>query len=477
MVNEDIVKYFKEGKNRGYGIELLKGKLVEDGVSESEINEAIKSAESMEMDKHSSKENISKPAEENLERVLPPLPKPPKYDEIVKEEPKKLNRTEMLKKKVQPKISHKKINKLLKKEEKKKRRKEEKKNKQNSEKLKKEKSNIKTQKSVSKKRRPSEYNRFVKKQMDAGKTMSQAAAFWKEHKKENPEVMKETKLVESEVKEIDRKINKKLESRTLRIEKDIAMDFAGKVQQKFDRLVKASVLFGSQTDAKGDAAEGSDIDIVLIVDDVATNWDLELVSWYREELAKLVAKDKHGSDLHINTVRLSTWWEDLLYGDPVVINILRYGEALIDYGGFFNPLKALLLKGKIRSTPEAVYAALRRAPDHIVRSRVAEMSAVEGVYWAIIDSAQAALMTAGKIPPSPEHIPEMLKEVFVDAGMLKINYIKSLREITLLHKAIVHGQVSNIKGQQIDDMQELAEKFMLEMTRIIDGILESQMKK
>src|SRR3989344_3772287 len=150
MVNEDIVKYFKEGKNRGYGIELLKGKLVEDGVSESEIKE-----------------------------------------------PKKLNRTEMLKKKVQPKISHKKINKLLKKEEKKKRRKEEKKNKQNSEKLKKEKSNIKTQKSVSKKRRPSEYNRFVKKQMDAGKTMSQAAAFWKEHKKENPEVMKETKLVES----------------------------------------------------------------------------------------------------------------------------------------------------------------------------------------------------------------------------------------------------------------------------------------
>ena len=48
----------------------------------------------------------------------------------------------------------------------------------------------------------------------------------------------------------------------VRMEKDIAMDFAGKVQQKFDRLVKASVLFGSQTTAKGGASVDSDIDII-----------------------------------------------------------------------------------------------------------------------------------------------------------------------------------------------------------------------
>ena len=34
-----------------------------------------------------------------------------------------------------------------------------------------------------------------------------------------------------------------------------------------------------------------------------------------------------------------------MHGDPVVINILRYGEALIDYGGFFNPLKSLFFSG------------------------------------------------------------------------------------------------------------------------------------
>jgi uncharacterized protein (UPF0332 family) len=265
---------------------------------------------------------------------------------------------------------------------------------------------------------------------------------------------------------------KKVEINPLTSEKDIAMDFAEKVQRRFDRLVKASVMFGSQTQEMNSATSGSDIDIILIIDDVSIDWDLELISWYREELGKLIVSQNYSKELHINTVKLSTWWEDLMHGDPVVINILRYGEPLIDYGGFFNPLKALLLKGKIKSTPEAVHAALLRAPTHIARSKLAEMGAIEGVYWAMVDSAQAALMTAGKIPPTPDHIPEMLKENFVDSGMLKMNYVKVFRELYVLHKSIIHGQVNHVKGQEIDEWQNLAENFLSEMTRIINTLLE-----
>lgn len=71
-----------------------------------------------------------------------------------------------------------------------------------------------------------------------------------------------------------------------RTDKDIAMDFATKVQRKFDHLVKATVLFGSQ--ASGDVKPGSDIDIVIILDDAAINWDMELTAWYREELENLL---------------------------------------------------------------------------------------------------------------------------------------------------------------------------------------------
>lgn len=258
----------------------------------------------------------------------------------------------------------------------------------------------------------------------------------------------------------------------LKSERDIAMDFAAKVHQRFDRLVKASVLFGSQ--ARNDAGISSDLDIILIIDDSSVKWDTELIAWYREELGKLIASQKYEKELHINSVKLTTWWQDLVQGDPVIINILRYGEALIDSGGFFNPLKALLQQGKINSTPEAVYNLLQRAPTHLARSKAAEMGAIEGVYWTMVDSSQAALMMAGKMPPSPEKIPESLTETFVDSGMLKMSYVKSIREIYLLHKGISHGEIAHINGSHIEQWQAIAESFLSEMTRIINQLIEKK---
>src|SRR3989338_11564510 len=261
-----------------------------------------------------------------------------------------------------------------------------------------------------------------------------------------------------------KKVSKRGKSRReIKTEKEIASDFAQKVHEKFDKMVKASILFGSQT--KGTSTALSDIDVIIIIDDAAINWDLELIAWYREELSKLIAQSGYAKQLHINTIKLTSWWQDLLYGEPVVMNILRYGEALIDYGGFFEPLKALLLEGKIRSTPEAIYASLQRAPAHLARSKASEIGAIEGVYWTMIDSAQSALMTAGKVPPSPEHVTGMLKETFVDTGLLSLNYVKSLRDLYQLHKAIVHGKVAEIKGIEVDQWQDAAEKFLREMIR------------
>jgi predicted nucleotidyltransferase/uncharacterized protein (UPF0332 family) len=252
----------------------------------------------------------------------------------------------------------------------------------------------------------------------------------------------------------------------LKLESDIAMDFATKAYKKFDKLVKSIVLFGSSI--KQSAVAGSDIDIILIIDDVSVSWDEELISWYREELDKLMRQNPYEKSLHINTTKLSTWWEDLMRGDPVVLNILRYGEAMIDFGGFFEPLKFLLLNGKIKSTPEAIYNCLQRAPTHFLRSRVAELNAIEGLYWAMVDSSHAALISAGIPPASPEHIPSDLKEVFVNAGKLKMKYVIWYRDLLMLHKKISHGEITELKGVEIDDWQERTKDFMRVMADLVN---------
>ena len=252
----------------------------------------------------------------------------------------------------------------------------------------------------------------------------------------------------------------------LKSESKIAMDFAVKVFKKYDKMVKSVVLFGSSV--KQTSTAGSDIDIIIILDDVSINWDQELIAWYREELDRLLRRNPYQKSLHINTIKLSTWWEDLMKGDPVVINILRHGESMIDLAGFFEPLKYLLLKGKIKSTPEAIYNCLQRAPQHIRRSKVAEFNSIEGLYWAMVDSAHAALIAADVPPASPEHVSVDLKETFVNKGKLKMKYVLWYRDLLILHKKIAHGGINDLKGVEIDMWQDRTEEFMRTMAQLVN---------
>jgi predicted nucleotidyltransferase len=255
----------------------------------------------------------------------------------------------------------------------------------------------------------------------------------------------------------------------IKTERDIAADFAEKVYRKFSTLVKSVILFGSS--AKHTNIAGSDIDVIIIIDNASIKFDESLIFWYREELGKIIQTNPYKQDLHINTIKLTTWWEDLSKGDPTLINILRYGEALIDFGGFFNPLKMLLQEGKITATPESIYSCLQRVPMHIASSRNSELGAIEGVYWAMSESSQALLMSIRVIPPSPEHIAILLKENFVDKGLLKLKYVVWYRDLYDLHRKIVHGEIKNIDGRVIDEWQSRAEEFFKIILKLIDEII------
>jgi predicted nucleotidyltransferase/uncharacterized protein (UPF0332 family) len=267
-------------------------------------------------------------------------------------------------------------------------------------------------------------------------------------------------------------VKKNYPSLNLKLESDIAMDFAVKAYEKFDKIIKSIALFGSSV--KQDEVAGSDIDIVVIIDDATIVWDQELIAWYREELDKLLRNNPYSKSLHINTIKLTSWWEDLMRGDPVVLNILRYGESLIDFGGFFEPLKFLLLSGKIKSTPEAIYDCLQRAPQHLARSKISELNAIEGLYWSMVDASHAALISAGLNPASPEHVPSDLKEVFVDKGLLKLKYAMWYRDLLMLHKQISHGEITELKGVEIDAWQEKAQEFLRVMAELVNNIVDKK---
>ena len=255
-------------------------------------------------------------------------------------------------------------------------------------------------------------------------------------------------------------------------ERDIAMDFATKAYKEFNTMLKSIVLFGSAE--RGEVTEKSDIDIIILLDDVSIKFDEELISWYRKRLAILLNQNKYQKPLHISSVKLSTWWEELLKGDPVVINILRYGEPLIDMGGFFNPLRILLKEGKIKSTPEAIYTLLERAPSHLAVSRGAMLQAVNGIYWSMVDAAHAALIAANIMPSSPEEIGEVLTTNFVDTKLMDKKYVKYYDIAHKLSKEIAHQERTSIDGKYIDEMFVWADEFLKEMSKLTEELVKNR---
>jgi len=251
-------------------------------------------------------------------------------------------------------------------------------------------------------------------------------------------------------------------------DREIALDFAEKVYKRIGSAIKSIVLFGSA--AKGSAMPQSDIDIVIIIDDSTIQWDDELIAWYREELGKIIAQNKYLKELHVNTVRLTTWWNEMMRGEPVVINIIRWGDPLIDFGGFFAPLKALLIQGHIKSTPEMIFITLGRAPAHMVKCKVSMVNALESIYWAFVDSSHAALIAAKASPPSPEHIPAMMRQYLVEKKLLKGGYVDWYRELYMFFHKVMRGEERNLTGEELQFWRDRADEYLREMAIVVKKI-------
>jgi uncharacterized protein (UPF0332 family)/predicted nucleotidyltransferase len=256
-----------------------------------------------------------------------------------------------------------------------------------------------------------------------------------------------------------RKINEDSYSRD---ELDIAYAFAKNIYKEFGAILKAVVIFGST--ARGTNRSG-DVDILLIVDDITINLSPEMVEAYRIITEKTVHSTS--SRIHVTTLKFTSFWDYVRVGDPIAINILRDGVALLDTG-FFEPLQILLKTGRVRPTPEAIYAYYGRAPRSLFSSRGHLLSATLDLYWAVIDSAHAALMKLGEIPPSPEHVADLMDEKLVKTGMIERKYVNIMREFYTLSKAIARREVKDVPGENFEHYYKQASIFVSEMKKIID---------
>lgn len=245
---------------------------------------------------------------------------------------------------------------------------------------------------------------------------------------------------------------------------ETARTFAKIIYKEFGNFISALVLFGSA--AQNAHSPKRDIDILIVLDDVRIRFTKELVETYRILTEKAIAQTAP-ERLHVQSMKLTSFWEYVRAGDPVAINILRSGIALIDTG-FFDPLQSLLDQGRIRPSDESVWTYFTMAPASLHRSNQHLLTAAVDLYWAAIDSAHAALMLIGEIPPSPQHVADMLEDKLVSKRLVSSKSSSYMRQLYELFKGIIHRDIKSISGKDYDKFRKIAEEFVDEMKGFIE---------
>ena len=243
----------------------------------------------------------------------------------------------------------------------------------------------------------------------------------------------------------------------------LAQKFSEHLEQELGKFLLGVIVFGSSV--RREHTDKSDIDVLVITDDATFVINEAMVETYKIIVENLMAKIS--MKLHITSMTFTSFWEQVRVSDPVIVNILRDGVALIDTG-FFEPLQMLLKQGRMRPSEESVWRYYGRAPKTLVNSRWHLLQATLDLYWAVIDSAHAALMRKNEIPPTPEHVADLLERVYVKAKLLDSKYVDTMRKFYKLSKIITHREIQEIKGAEFEKYYLEADEFVKVMRKLIE---------
>ena len=248
----------------------------------------------------------------------------------------------------------------------------------------------------------------------------------------------------------------------------ISREFSKLLLKEMGELVRSIVLFGSNT--YDTSTKDSDIDIMIVLDNVSVFVTDELREAYRiitSNLAQNVGKDK----LHIMTLNLSDLWDMSRKGDPVLINVLRYGMPIFDRN-LVEPLQYLLEIGKIRPSREAVYNYMARSSTLMNEIDKHMQNSVLDIYYSVIDMVHATLMCSEEMPPSPKEMPEIFANKF--KGKLLGKYSKDIKEFYDLAKKIEKGKLIEISGAQLDKYKEKAMRMISDLEKYNHEIISKK---
>lgn len=247
---------------------------------------------------------------------------------------------------------------------------------------------------------------------------------------------------------------------------DTANKFAESIVKKFGPIVKCVVTWGSITREKQTFHAKSDIDCLVIVDDLTgpiSDQQRAVLDIETRKIAKQT--DKRISIQPVWT--LSELWAMIRHQSPLVYSVLREGWALYDTG-FFVPLKKMYNMGQFAGTTEAAYIRMGLIDRRLALAEHKKIMIVfEEVFHAMLEAAQGVLVFTGKEPPGIRGTPDAMRKYLVDEGLLEEKWADEMEDGVKFYKGVEHGKVKEITGAEVDKWIERGRMFISRMNALM----------
>jgi predicted nucleotidyltransferase len=246
--------------------------------------------------------------------------------------------------------------------------------------------------------------------------------------------------------------------------------FAAHARQKMGNMVKGVALIGSI--ARGDFTPGSDIDVLVVIDDTQRDVPDELKEKLLAMLNEIGKKIDKKMQIQIHTI--TEMFQFATGGDNIIYNFLRHMKIVYD-GGVLKPMRKLLKAGEIKPTRESVMRSMEGADFYMKKVDQYVEWIVERFYRAVTWASNAFIMSMDLPPASPPEIPLVLKK-YADQGVLPPEVPAIAAEVIQTHKAVEHGDL-HPDIEQIHDLQPKVVKFLDVLRKeVVGSVVEEGLK-
>jgi len=215
--------------------------------------------------------------------------------------------------------------------------------------------------------------------------------------------------------------------------------------------------------------------MILLVDDFkAKGKKIKEIKVKALKLANKILKE-HNIVLHPEIVFVSDFYNKIIQNKIDIFLEIKKAVCLYDTG-FFMPIKALLNKGEIKGTKEALFKLVLEVRKNMKEIKEIKLDVLSALYSAVIDAAESALMTKGIGFFIPREIPKLLEKEFFRKKLISKKTLRAFQAIYDTYKAYEHGKISEINGKELDRLIKKADSFITEMQDLASEAMEEVRK-